>query len=99
MLRNAALIPNSSRWINAVDHALSAILARGNTELGKVTLVLAPLDPIPSRTRCAHSRDVHPIMSDVRDLDFADQHLENVQVIGGIAIFGSLGGGVGVGHV
>jgi hypothetical protein len=40
---------------------------------GKVTLTLTPLDPI--RTRCAHGRDVHPVMSDVRDLDLANQHL------------------------
>jgi len=67
-----------------------------STELGKVTLTLTPLDPI--RTRRAHGRDVHPVMSDVRDLDLADQHLQ-VQVIRGIATFGSLRGGVGVGHV
>ena len=75
MLRSAALIPNSSRWINAVNYALSAILARENAELRKVTLTLAPLNPIPSRTRCAYGRDVHPIMSDLRNLDLADQHL------------------------
>lgn len=75
MLSSAALIPNSTRWIDAVDYALSAILVRENAGLGKVTLTLAPLNPIPSRTRCGYGRDVHPIMSDLRNLDLADQHL------------------------